>query len=190
RRFLQSPAPSLPWSRRRADRPLSEAALAVTKTDESGKRLFDRAGDLADVLDRALHEEVDAGALAALPANVGEQADDSLLRRIGLHQPVEHADLARGAVVHRGAVENREHRARSLDTGTILAEDPLGSHVGADGELVLVRHEDLEALRTQKRRALVDVATLVRREERPREIDPHLPRLIGGAGGRCRFGRR
>src|SRR5436190_16814324 len=72
-------------------------------------RLVDGGDDAADVLDRALDEEVDTGRLAACAAHIGEKSDDALLRRIRLHQRMEHPDLTRGAVVHRWAVEDREH---------------------------------------------------------------------------------
>jgi len=54
-----------------------------------------------------------------------------------------------------------------------LAKDSLRRDVVAERELVLVRHEDLEAVGTQQRRAVVDVAALVRREEWAGEVDPH-----------------
>jgi hypothetical protein len=43
--------------------------------------------------------------------------------------------------------------------------------VEARGELVLVRYEDVEAVGAQRGGALVDERALVRREERPGEVD-------------------
>src|SRR5262249_22893815 len=80
-------------------------------------------------------------------------------------------DLARGAVVDRRAVEDREHRVRALDPGAVLREDPRRRDVDARRELVLVRDEDLDAVGSQHRGALVDERALVRREERAGEVD-------------------
>src|SRR3954454_14843790 len=86
---------------------------------------------------------------------------------------MEHADLAGGAVVDRRPVEDREHRVCALDARPVLREDPLRSHAGADGELVLVRDEDVETVRAKARCAFVDEPALVWREEWTREVDPH-----------------
>ena len=64
-------------------------------------------------------------------------------------------------------------RVGLFDADAIPREDRLGRHVVAERELVLVRHEDVEPVGTQQRRAVVDVAALVRREERAGEVDPH-----------------
>jgi hypothetical protein len=84
---------------------------------------------------------------------------------------MEHPDLARGAVVHRRAVEDREHRVGALDPRPVLREDPRRGDVDARRELVLVRNEDLEAVGAQRGGALVDERALVRREERTGEVD-------------------
>jgi len=57
-----------------------------------------------------------------MPRYVGEEPDDALLRRIRPHQRMKHPDLARGAVVHRRAVEDREHRVSALDRRPVLRE--------------------------------------------------------------------
>ena len=49
----------------------------------------------------------------------------------------------------------------------------LDSSQSVERELMLVRNEDVEAVRAQRRRTLVDEASLVRREERAREVDAH-----------------
>ena len=108
------------------------------------------ATDAADVLDRALDEEVDARRLAAHAADVGEEPDDALLRRIRLHQRMEHPDLACGAVVHRRPVKDREHRIGALDPRPVLRENRRCCDVDVPRELVLVRNEDLEAVGTQR----------------------------------------
>lgn len=84
---------------------------------------------------------------------------------------MEHPDLARGAVVHRRAVEDREHGVGALDPRSVLREDPRRGDVDASRELVLVRNEDLEAVGAQRGGALVDERALVRREERTGEVD-------------------
>src|SRR5205823_3746843 len=104
---------------------------------------------------------------------VGAEPDDPLLRRIALHQRVEDADLAGGAVVDHGAVEQGEDRIRLGEPGPVLGEDPLRRHGLVEGQLVLVRHEDLESGSAKPTRALVDEAALIGREERPGEVDPH-----------------
>ena len=74
-----------------------------------------------------------------------------------------------------------------FDADAIPGEDRLGRHVLAERELVLVRHEDVEAVGTQQRCAVVDVGALVRREERAGEVDPHPVKTrkpLGYAGGR------
>src|SRR5262245_49445252 len=81
---------------------------------------FERVDDLAGVLDDALDEEVEAGAPAAAATEVGEQADDALLARIRAHERVEHADLARGAVVDRGA-DRKSTRLNSSHLGISYA---------------------------------------------------------------------
>jgi hypothetical protein len=47
---------------------------------------------------------------------------------------------------------------------------------------VLVRDEDVDALGTEPRRALVDEAALVRREERTCEVDLQRVSELSGAG--------
>jgi hypothetical protein len=84
---------------------------------------------------------------------------------------MEHPDLARGAVVYRRAVEDREHRIGALDPRPVLPEDPRRCDVDVPRELVLMRNEDLEAVGTQRGRAFVDERALVRREERTGEVD-------------------
>src|SRR5262245_11230752 len=56
--------------------------------------LLDGGDDLAYILDRALDKEVDARRLAARAADVGEESDYALLRRIRPHERMEHPDLA------------------------------------------------------------------------------------------------
>ena len=56
---------------------------------------------------------------------------------------MEHPDFARGAVVHRRAVEDR---VGALDPRPVLREDPRGGDVDARRKLVLVRNEDLDAV--------------------------------------------
>src|SRR5262249_6768119 len=84
-------------------------------------------------------------------------------------------------VVDGGPVEEREHRIRAFDAGPVFREDPLGRDVYAGRELVLVRNEHIESVSTQDRGALIDERAFVRREERPRKVDPH-----GRAGQRRR----
>ena len=85
---------------------------------------------------------------------------------------MEHPDLARGAVVHRWAVEDREHRVGPLDLRPVLREDPCRCDVVAlRRELVLVRGEDLKSVGTQRGGALVYERALVRREERTGEVN-------------------
>src|SRR5262245_64361658 len=85
---------------------------------------------------------------------------------------MEHPDLARGAGIHRRAVEDREHRVGALDPRPVLREDPRRCDVATPRlELVLVRDEDLEAVDAQRGGALVDERALVRREERTGEVD-------------------
>ena len=143
----------------------------LSPSSEHVARLLDGGDDAADVLDRALDEEVDARRLAAHAADVGEEPDDALLRRIRLHQRMEHPDLARGAVVHRRAVEDRKQRVGAFDPRPVLREDPRRGDVETRRELVLVRNEDLEAVGTQRGGAFVDERTFVRREERAGEVD-------------------
>src|SRR6478672_1996574 len=85
---------------------------------------------------------------------------------------MKHPDLARGAVVHQRAVEDREHRVGALDRRPVLRENPRCCDVKVRRELVLVRNEDLEAVGTQRAGALVDERAFVRREERTGEVDP------------------
>jgi hypothetical protein len=84
---------------------------------------------------------------------------------------MEHPDLARGAVVHRLPVEDREHRVGPLDSRPVLREDPRRRDVDVPRELVLVRNEDLEAVGTQRGSAFVDEPAFVRREERTGEVE-------------------
>src|SRR5262245_18549875 len=83
---------------------------------------------------------------------------------------MEHSDLARGAIVYRRAVEDREHGVYTLDLPPVLREDPRRGE--SDGRLVvLVRNEDLEVVGAQRRGAFVDERPLVGREQRTGEVD-------------------
>jgi hypothetical protein len=84
---------------------------------------------------------------------------------------MEHPDLARGAIVYRRAVEDRQHRVGALDPRSVLGEDPRRCDVDAGREFVLVRNEDLEVVGAQRGGALVDERALVRREQRTGEVD-------------------
>ena len=84
---------------------------------------------------------------------------------------MKHPDLARGTVVHRRAVEDREHRVGALDPRPVLRENPRCCDVDVPRELVLVRNEDLVAVGTQRGGALVDKRAFVRREERTGDVD-------------------
>ncbi len=106
-------------------------------------------------------------------AQVGDEADDALLRLVALHQPVEDADLARGAVVDHRPVEDRQHRIRLAQCRPVLGEDPRRGDRAVESKLVLVRDEDVEPGGTQVRGRAVDELALVRREQRPREVDLH-----------------
>ena len=73
-----------------------------------------------------------------------------------LHQGMKHSDLARSPVIHRRAVEDREHRIGALDRRSVLSENRRCCDGDPRLERVLVRNEDLEAVHTQRGRALVD----------------------------------
>src|SRR5262249_14131358 len=66
-----------------------------------------------------------------------------------------------------------EHRVGIAERLSVLREDPLGRHGPVERELVLVRHEDIEAGSAEPHRALVDEAPLGGCEQRPGEIDLH-----------------
>ena len=84
---------------------------------------------------------------------------------------MEHSDFARSAIVHRRAVEDRQHRVGALDPRPVVGKDPLRRDVDARLELLLVRNEDLEAVGAQRVGAPIDERALVRREERTGEVD-------------------
>ena len=159
-------------------RKLEEERSRLAPALEHALRLVQRGDDRPGRLDAADDEQVQPFHLAlavrvARRPEVVRHPDDPLLRRIALHQPVEDPDLAGGAVVDHRAVEDREHGVRLRERRPVLREDPLRGDRPVEGELVLVRDEDVEAGRAQLRRALVDEPPLGRREERPREVDPH-----------------
>src|SRR6266508_748583 len=164
----------------------SPSGIVLAPALQHALRRVERRTDRPARLDAADHEEVQSTGLAlplaeAERAQVGDEADDSLLRRVAPHQPVEDPDLARGAVVDHRAVEDRQHRVRLAQGGPVLGEDPPGRHRAVEGELVLVGDEDVEAGSAQLLRAALDELALVRREQRPREVDLHASSSSTGA---------
>ena len=110
--------------------------------------------------------------VAAGAAQIGQEAENPLLRRVGLHQRVEDPDLAGRAVVHHRPVEHCDDRIGLGKPLPVLREDRRSRRI-AVGERIFVRDEDVDALGPQPRRALVDEGPLVRGEERPGKVDPH-----------------
>jgi hypothetical protein len=85
--------------------------------------------------------------------------------------------LTRGAVVYRGAVEDREHGVGARDPGAVLGEDRRRGDLDARRECVLVRNEDFEAVAAQRGGALADERALVRREQWTDDVDLQAPTL-------------
>ena len=130
--------------------PSSRGARRGSPVFEHGLRLVERHHDRPGRLDAADHEQVEPFDLAlavrvARGAQVVGHADDPPLLRVALHQRVEDPDLAGGAVVDHRAVQDREHGIRLGQRGPVLREDPIRGDGVVEGELVLVRDEDVEA---------------------------------------------
>ena len=127
-----------------------------------------------------MHEQVQPVPLVAERATqVGEEPDDALLALVVLHERMEDADLAGGAVVDHRAVEQGDDRVGIREALPVLREDRLGSRV-RQRERVLVRDEDLDSVSPQASGAVVDERPLVGSEERPRKVDPHRLTLSSG----------
>jgi hypothetical protein len=90
-------------------------------------RLVDRPAESAVRGDGTSEEEVEAvsrhNSPAALQAKVGRDADDADVAGVAARDELhEHPDLARGAVVDRGAIEPRDEgvrRAKALGVGAV-----------------------------------------------------------------------
>jgi hypothetical protein len=102
---------------------VSVAVLEVDKADRMGREarsaeerrnsidgLIDIGHDAAALLDAATYEQVhaDVSPSPASKPEVRDEANHAELRRIGCGCLLEHADLARGAVVNAGPVEDGE----------------------------------------------------------------------------------
>src|SRR3954470_11023100 len=119
--FLSVRRLPLPW-RRGAGRSRLEGSPGTEERDRRVEVVHDLA---ARRLDAAFDEEVHTVALAACAAQIREQPDRAALLRVGLHERVEDADLAGGAVVDHRPVEDREDRVRGLEPLPVLREDLL-----------------------------------------------------------------
>src|SRR5579859_5364782 len=123
-------------------------------------------------LDAPTNEEVRRELAASLGSQVRQQSDDSLALGVSLLETVEEPDLTGSAVVDRRSVEHGEHGVCRLDAAGIHREHRFGCGVQTH-EALLVRHEDVEALRTEPARAVVEKRPFVGREDRSGEVDTH-----------------
>ena len=115
-------------------------------------------------------------------AEVGEQPDDPLLRRVRLHQRVEEADLAGGAVVDLRPSRSASTASAPARPSTSLVKISCRAR-RPERERLLVRDEDVEPPLAQAGGALVEIAALVRREQRPGEIHTHAESLRAAQHG-------